>query len=566
MTAQNLNFVKLIDELTETLETLISTLTENFWVQSQFSETALESLLRARAHAHHYSAGLTVGLLGGTGVGKSSLINFLAGTEISRSSVRRPYTERIILYKHTAAALPDFLKVDTLPLTVVTHDIRSLNRVLLLDLPDFDSYQLSHNEVVNRVIRSLDLVAWVTDPDKYADRLFHNLLEREAAFKSNFLFVFNKIDRFFTGVSADKGKKFLTQVADDFTTKLAQHDITQPQLYLTSVLWETSPPNPGWLATELNQANQLKKFIYEKLNFKLYDLIKTTNLLKLLDGFYAELTDRKLLDTLKTERETRSHYLGTGHYTLRASWARTMHPVIWSIVHNQNLTQEVLQAELRAWPGIIGMLAELGQKLVLTFTKAKETRPKLTEPGATIALTVNSRSALEVLSNAPDNLGRTHGVLNAPDTLQASIANALAAAETAIRERAARGILKRHWIVTQHVAPLGLALYVLLTPLVVNNAAFSVANTLWTLLVVPLLYGIETIIARKSVIKTIRSLWQPVIVRSNEELDRLWHDHIASVLTAKLHTYDATLELLTRLDSIRASFHRAHSPEQSARN
>ena len=43
---------------------------------------------------------LVMGLLGGTGVGKSTLISALAGQPISKASVVRPTTNRPLIYRH----------------------------------------------------------------------------------------------------------------------------------------------------------------------------------------------------------------------------------------------------------------------------------------------------------------------------------------------------------------------------------------------------------------------------------------------------------------------------------
>ena len=43
---------------------------------------------------------LYIGILGGTGVGKSTLINALARKEISERSDKRPFTDRAVIYRH----------------------------------------------------------------------------------------------------------------------------------------------------------------------------------------------------------------------------------------------------------------------------------------------------------------------------------------------------------------------------------------------------------------------------------------------------------------------------------
>ena len=43
---------------------------------------------------------LVAGLVGGTGVGKSTVMNALAGADIASTSHRRPNTDRVLLYRH----------------------------------------------------------------------------------------------------------------------------------------------------------------------------------------------------------------------------------------------------------------------------------------------------------------------------------------------------------------------------------------------------------------------------------------------------------------------------------
>ena len=49
---------------------------------------------------------LNVGILGGTGVGKSTIINALANDQISSVSDRRPHTDLVIVYLHKESSLP----------------------------------------------------------------------------------------------------------------------------------------------------------------------------------------------------------------------------------------------------------------------------------------------------------------------------------------------------------------------------------------------------------------------------------------------------------------------------
>ena len=102
-------------------------------------------------------------LVGGTGVGKSSLLNALAGATVSTASVRRPTTSEPVAWVPAAdrdglAPLLAWLGVDD----VREHEADGLRSVAILDLPDMDLVQ-THRERVEARAPKVDAVAWVTD-------------------------------------------------------------------------------------------------------------------------------------------------------------------------------------------------------------------------------------------------------------------------------------------------------------------------------------------------------------------------------------------------------------------
>jgi predicted GTPase len=115
---------------------------------------------------------MTVAALAGpTGAGKSSLFNALAGAELVEVGRRRPTTSAT-----TAAVWGD---VDPALLTWLSVPRRHIiagtefDRLVLLDLPDFDSVERTHRDEVDRVVELADLLLWVVDPQKYADAAWH---------------------------------------------------------------------------------------------------------------------------------------------------------------------------------------------------------------------------------------------------------------------------------------------------------------------------------------------------------------------------------------------------------
>ncbi|HEX4471697.1 MAG TPA: YfjP family GTPase, partial [Nocardioides sp.] len=145
-----------------------------------------------------------VAIAGATGSGKSSTFNALAGVELSSVGVRRPTTSwatACVWGKEGAGELLDYLDIP--PRHQVMRDSlldlgkedQALQGVVLLDLPDHDSTEVSHHLEVDRLIELTDLMVWVLDPQKYADAaLHHRYLAPLATHQDVMLVVLNHID------------------------------------------------------------------------------------------------------------------------------------------------------------------------------------------------------------------------------------------------------------------------------------------------------------------------------------------------------------------------------------
>ena len=218
---------------------------------------------------------LTIGLLGGTGVGKSTVMNALAGSEIASASHRRPHTDRVLIYTHEEAgplALP--IPEKDLPWAIVGHRSDSIRHVLLCDLPDFDSLLGEHREQVVRFLEHLDLLAWLTSPEKYGDGRFYELLSQVPKAGQNFLFVLNKTDLLFQNEPLEQGYQQLTRLTKTFQEHLKKQSLDQPRLYVLSareaILFEPLSP---W-----NQFTSFKQEIFHRRDAKQILAIKAANI------------------------------------------------------------------------------------------------------------------------------------------------------------------------------------------------------------------------------------------------------------------------------------------------
>ena len=138
---------------------------------------------------------LLIGIVGGTGVGKSTFINALAGEEISRSSDRRPTTSRVVVYRYVKTEIPGDVPTEDFSQPEVMHENEDLSKVIVFDFPDFDSAEESHQDIIKRYLPFLDVLLIVVDDVKYADRRLYDLLRQLDHSRTNLFTIFNKVDR-----------------------------------------------------------------------------------------------------------------------------------------------------------------------------------------------------------------------------------------------------------------------------------------------------------------------------------------------------------------------------------
>jgi small GTP-binding protein len=217
---------------------------------------------------------LTLGILGGTGVGKSTLMNALAGREIASVSHRRPHTDHVLIYRHESVTLLPALALDSLPWHVISHQVDAIKQVLLCDLPDFDSFMGEHREQVWRFLEHLDLIIWVTSLEKHGDSRFYEFLGTVPKAEQNFIFVLNKIDLLFPGESAEKAHDELNRAVTSFNGHILEQGVTEPLLYaLSSVEAVEKRPLSPW-----NQFPAFRRHIFLQRDMKQVLAIKTANL------------------------------------------------------------------------------------------------------------------------------------------------------------------------------------------------------------------------------------------------------------------------------------------------
>ena len=164
---------------------------------------------------------LIVAFMGGTGVGKSTLLNRLAGKAIAQAGIVRPTSKEVTLYHHHSISLNPH---DGLPLDHIKlahhHDDHKKNLVWI-DMPDFDSTEHSNKQLVLQWLPHIDVLIYVVSPERYRDEKAWRLLLAEGA-KHAWLFVINQWDR---GQTAQY---------DDFCQQLHKAGFNAPIIYTTA--------------------------------------------------------------------------------------------------------------------------------------------------------------------------------------------------------------------------------------------------------------------------------------------------------------------------------------------
>jgi GTP-binding protein EngB required for normal cell division len=205
-----------------------------------FSEKLLHDaeqlLAQAGQRLRMSSAHTVVALAGGTGSGKSSLFNRLAGADFSAVGVTRPVTtdpHACVWGVAGSGPLLEWLGVQRryryARSSALDRGEDAMAGLILLDLPDSDSVVTGASDQVDRLVGLADLMVWVLDPQKYADAAVHRrYLVPLSGHSEVIAVVLNQADRLSAGQAED--------CVADLRRLLDSEDLHDVQVLLTSAL------------------------------------------------------------------------------------------------------------------------------------------------------------------------------------------------------------------------------------------------------------------------------------------------------------------------------------------
>ncbi|MGC8739672.1 MAG: GTPase [Candidatus Hydrogenedens sp.] len=301
---------------------------------------------------------LIVAIVGGSGVGKSTLINAIAGDKIARTSEMRPCTNRPIIYYP-----PDWEPYSELKGECELYARSALDNIVLIDTPDTDTVIKEHRNFTKKMIEKCDLILLCGNGDKYLEEATWSII-REVSKERGFVLVETKMT------------SEIPSIMDDWLKRLRLDGI-EPLAYFCINALRALNRKLGTKSedTETNEFDftKLENFLAQQLTDTKIRQIKTANVHGLIGKMIAriddflqetepavnemkEFIDRKKVELVKQQaRIIRTEFgkeAGTFYHLLKDEIAFELHGIFLLLAQIRNRLSGVLRTlskVIRPW-------------------------------------------------------------------------------------------------------------------------------------------------------------------------------------------------------------------------
>lgn len=215
---------------------------------------------------------LVIALVGGSGVGKSTLLNALAGDQLAETSEFRPCTATPAVYQPPGSnfGLDGWKRIQG----------SALEHLVIIDTPDSDTVIRQHRESVIQALTQSDLILICGSPEKYLDEATWSLL-RPLAGERTMVCVETKAD-----LETESVREHWTKRLHEQGLAVADYFRVSPRRSLDRKLGDPAAPRD-----EFDFA-RLESFLHEELSTERARRIKRSNVYGLLTKTLATLRER----------------------------------------------------------------------------------------------------------------------------------------------------------------------------------------------------------------------------------------------------------------------------------
>lgn len=168
----------------------------------------------------------TVVLAGPTGSGKSTLMNSLAGRDVSRTGALRP-TTRVPVVLAASGTAGRHANVGGVHCEVVTGEGGLVDSMVLVDAPDLDSTATEHRAMAETLIDNADIVVFVTSATRYADDVPWQVLRRAVSRGAPVIHVLNRVGSPAAGAIVDFKSRLSSAGLDHDVVTVPEHHLPE---------------------------------------------------------------------------------------------------------------------------------------------------------------------------------------------------------------------------------------------------------------------------------------------------------------------------------------------------